>query len=281
MREQATSARLRAGCDANAPALRIYLAGGLQIEAGDRVVSERLLPGPLGRRLLAMLAAEHARPISHHELADEVWQGAPPTAWATSLKALVSRTRAALNTCGLPGTTLIAGAPGIYRFILPPRAWVDIDVAKSSAHEGEAKLQQGELNEAANELFVAKLITHRGFLPGMTGEWVERRRAEFAELRLRALQCSARVNLAAGSFTDAARDARRAIDAEPLRESSWWLLMDAHAASGDVASAIQAYEHCRSTLDHTLGIVPSLATRERHAALLASNNGDFQVDRQL
>jgi DNA-binding SARP family transcriptional activator len=55
--------------------------------------------------------------------------------------------------------------------------------------------------------------------------------------------------------------------------------MDAHAASGDVASAIQVYERCRSTLDHTLGIVPSLATRERHAALLAGNNGDFREDR--
>jgi DNA-binding SARP family transcriptional activator len=228
-----------------------------------------------------MLAAEHARPISHHELADELWRGEPPTAWVTSLKALVSRTRAALNACGMPGTTLIVGAPGIYRFILPPRGWVDVDVAKSSTHQAEARLQQGDLEEAANELFVAKLITHRGFLPGMTGEWVERRRGEFAELRLRALQCSARVNLATSSFMDAIRDARRAIDADPLRESSWWLLMDAHAANGDLASAIRAYEHCRSTLDDALGIVPSLATRERHAALLASNNGDSRADGQL
>jgi DNA-binding SARP family transcriptional activator len=44
--------------------------------------------------------------------------------------------------------------------------------------------------------------------------------------------------------------------------------MDAHAAAGDLASAIAAYERCRTTLDDSLGITPSAATRERHAKLL-------------
>jgi DNA-binding SARP family transcriptional activator len=239
------------------------------LEADDQVVGERQLPGPLGRHLLAMLAAEHTRAIGHDELADEIWHGVPPPAWAASLKALVSRIRTVLTAAGLDGGSLIAGAPGSYRFVLPPGGWVDVDAAKSATHEAEGKLANNDLGHSAQELFVAKLITERPLLPGMTGLWVERRRVDFDELKIRALQCSARVNLAGGSFAAAVRDAQRAVAADPLREASWWLLMDAHAGTGDLASAIAAYERCRSTLDQELGIPPSPATRERHAAILA------------
>lgn len=100
------------------------------------------------------------------------------------------------------------------------------------------------------------------------------RRADFADLKIRTLQCSASVNLAISSFKASARDAQRAVDADPLRESNWWLLMDAHAGTGDLASAITAYERCRSTLARELGITPSPATRERHAAILARTSRD-------
>jgi len=274
MQSEARGDPLRFGCDAHAARVRIYLAGGIFLESRGRIVDERQLPGPLGRHLLAMLAAEHNRPVGNDELADEIWAGAPPAAWTTSLKALVSRTRAAITAAGMDGSSLIVGAPGIYRFVLPPGAWIDVDVAKSAAHEAEGKLANRDLAGARQQLFVAKLVTSRPFLPGVTGDWVERRRAEFADLRIRTLQCSARVNLANGIFTAAVRDAQRAVNADPLRESSWWLLMDAHAATGDLASAIAAYERCRSTLDQDLGIPPSPATRQRHAALLAAANGD-------
>ena len=272
MGSDARDARLRAGCDVHVPPLRVYLAGGLCLEAGDRIIGERQLPGPLGRHLLAMLAAEHTHAIGHDELAEEIWHGAPPAAWAASLKALVSRIRAVITAAGLDGGLLIAGAPGIYRFVLPAGGWVDVDAAKSATHEAEGQLAKGDLTHSAQQLFVAKLITARPLLPGMTGLWLERRRADFAELKIRALQCSARVNLATGSFAPAVRDAQRAVGADPLRESSWWLLMDAHAGTGDLASAIAAYERCRSTLDQELGIPPSPATRQRHAAILAQTN---------
>jgi len=273
MGSDAREARLRVSCEMHAPPLRVYLAGGICLEAGDRIVGERQLPGPLGRHLFAMLAADHARAIGHDELAEEIWQGAPPPAWAASLKALVSRTRAVITAAGLDGASLITGAPGIYRFVLPPSGWVDIDAAKSATHEAEAKLANGEPALSAQQLFVAKLITDRPFLPGMTGQWVERHRADFVDLRIRALQCSARANLATGFFAAAIRDAQRAVEADPLRESSWWLLMDAHVGTGDLASATAAYQRCRSTLAQELGIAPSPGTRERQATILALTSG--------
>ncbi len=106
---------MRAGCDAHAPSFRVYLAGGICLESAGQIVGGRQLPGPLGRHLLAMLAAEHNRPIGNDELAEEIWHGAPPPAWATSLKAFVSRTRAVITAAGMDGGSLIVGARGVYR----------------------------------------------------------------------------------------------------------------------------------------------------------------------
>lgn len=263
--------RLQAGRDRGATALRVYLAGEILVEAGQRLVQERQLPGPLGRHLLALLAAEHGRAIGHDEIAEEIWNGTPPAAWRSSLKALVSRTRATLMTAGLPGASLLAGAPGVYRFCLPADGWVDLNAARSATHAAETKLSRGDLTGAAQDVFVAKMITARPLLAGATGSWLDARRAWLSELRLRAVQCSTRIDLARGAFGEAAREAQRAVELSPLQEPNWWLLLDAYAAAGDLASAVDAYERCRGTLFDALGITPSPATRERHAALLAQS----------
>ena len=44
--------------------------------------------------------------------------------------------------------------------------------------------------------------------------------------------------------------------------------MDAHAAAGDTASALDAFGRCQLTLREALGVGPSEATRERHTSLL-------------
>ncbi len=103
-----------------------------------------MLPDPKGRHLLAFLAAEHTRAVGHDEIADELWSEGCPPAWTASLKALTSRIRSALTAAGLDGQRLLAGAPGIYRFRLPARAWIDVDAARSAAHNAETLLGRGQ-----------------------------------------------------------------------------------------------------------------------------------------
>jgi SARP family transcriptional regulator, regulator of embCAB operon len=233
------------------------------------LLHERLLPGPQGRHLLAFLAAEHTRAVGHDELAEELWESSPPRAWATSLKALASRIRAALTAAGFDGAELIAGAPGVYRFRLPDRGWVDLDAARASVHDAEALLGRGDLDGALRQSFVTRLIASRSLLPGQTGPWLERTRRQLSELHLRSVECSARAHIANGAPARAIRDAQLALEAGPLRETAWRLLMDAHAAAGDTASALEVFARCQSTLRDALGVGPSPATRECHTALLA------------
>jgi DNA-binding SARP family transcriptional activator len=251
------------------PSLRAYLAGEVCVEAEGGVVGAEQLPGPLGRHLLAYLIAEHGRAIGHDEVADELWDGAPPAAWRASLKALVSRLRAALAARGLDGGALLQGAPGVYRFKLPADGWVDLDAARAAVHAAEALLRAGEPRAAANEAFVARLISARRVLPGRTGPWLERCRRDLVEIRIRALECGVRAHLARGVPVQAIRDAQLAVELAPLREPAWRLLMDAHAAADDLASALHAYARCRDALSEALGVGPSPATRECHEKLLA------------
>jgi DNA-binding SARP family transcriptional activator len=251
-----------------APSVRVYLAGEVCLEADDRFVPERLLPGPLGRHLLAFLVGEHARPVGHDELVEELWQDAPPPAWTVSLKALASRIRAALTAAGFDGPRLLVGAPGVYRFLLPERGWVDLDAARSAAHEAETLLARGNPDGAIAAAFVTRLITARPVLPGQTGPWLEHCRRRQSDLRLRALECSARAHIARGGPARAVRDAELALELAPLREPTWRLLMDAHEAAGDTASALDAFARCQLVLREALGVGPSPVTRERHSALL-------------
>jgi DNA-binding SARP family transcriptional activator len=248
--------------------MRVYLTGPLCLEAGEHLLAESALPGPQGRHLLGFLAAEHARPLSRDELASEIWQASLPPAWESSLKSIVSKVRAALGRAGLPGTELIPNAFGAYQFRLPGHGWVDVDAAVLAVHLAEAAAQGGDLDGAAGHAFVARLVTARPFLPGVEGMWADQRRRRLHELRIRAVECMAGVQLKRGQAAAAIQSAELLLELDELRESGWRILMRAHAAAGNVGTALRAFDRCRRTLREQLGAVPSPSTRAVHIELL-------------
>jgi DNA-binding SARP family transcriptional activator len=58
--------------------LRIYLTGTISVQHATMLVPQRAFPGPQGRVVFAMLAAEHGTPVSRDQLAEELWNGKPP-----------------------------------------------------------------------------------------------------------------------------------------------------------------------------------------------------------
>jgi DNA-binding SARP family transcriptional activator len=52
---------------------RIYLAGHLSLENGDRLVTEGAFPGRQGRLAFVFLAANRNRPVGRTELVDVIW----------------------------------------------------------------------------------------------------------------------------------------------------------------------------------------------------------------
>jgi DNA-binding SARP family transcriptional activator len=240
--------------------VRVYLTGPLCLEAGERLLGESALPGPQARHLLGFLAAEHARPLSRDELAAELWPDQLPAAWENSLKALISKIRAALSRAGF----------GAYQFRLPPGGWVDVDAAALAVHLAEAALAAGDPGLAAREAFVARLITARPFLPGVAGAWADGWRRRLHEQRIRAVETMASADLQRGQLATAIQGAELVLGLDELRESSWRILMRAHAAAGNTGTALRCYERCRQALDEQLGAVPSPSTRAAHRELITS-----------
>ena len=114
-------------------------------------------------------------------------------------------------------------------------------------------------------------VTAAPFLLAHDHPWVEQRRRELEELRLRTLERvgSAALELGGSGIGAAERSGRAIVDSAPFRESGHVLLMEALAARGDVAEALRAYEGLRVRLRDELGAIPGADLRALHERLLA------------
>jgi DNA-binding SARP family transcriptional activator len=235
--------------------LRIYVAGKVALEDGDVLVSERGFPGRQGRLAFAILVTLRSQAVAADRLADILWEGAPPAAWRTAVRALMSKLRGVLARA-TPDAE-IEQAFGCYQLRLPADAWVDLEVAAASAHEAEAALRAGDLAGANGAALAANAIARRPFLPGDEGAWVEEQRAAMRDIRIRALTVRSAASFASGDPLGSAADAELMIALDPYRESAYVQLMHAHVAAGNTALALATYERLRAKLEDEMGVDPS------------------------
>ena len=247
-------------------AVEVRLLGRLTIEVdGTRADESRL--GDLGRKALAYLVLERRRPIPRDELAEVLWGEGLPATWSAALRGVISRLRSTLSDAGLAGPDVLRSHVGCYQLQLPTDAVVDVErveAALASARSHIAIAPDRALRTAAEAVEMAG----RQFLPGASGEWVERQQAALAGVRLRALELLTEAASVAGDAGTAVAAAEQAIALAPLRESAHQGLMTAHACAGNRAAALRAYEDCRRVLADELGVDPSPHTYELYVRLL-------------
>src|SRR5207302_1004888 len=134
----------------------------------------------------------------------------------------------------------------------PADAWLDLEATAAAIDEAEAALRAGDAGRAFGFAGVAYAIANRPFLAGDDGVWVETQRATLERQFLRALDCLARIWLAAAEPVHAVELATQALAIDPYRESSYQLLMQAHAACGNTPEAIRVYHRLRDLLEREL-----------------------------
>jgi len=230
--------------------------------AGERI--EEDLPGRQGRLLFAYLVVNRDRLASRDELADALWPAGLPSAPDSALSALLSKLRRLLPDGAVLGRDQI-------RLELGQQARVDVEAARDAIHRAEALLAAADWFAAAGPTLVAHNISRRTFLPGEEAEWIAELRRELAEIRVRALECTARRNLGLGGseLVLAERAARRLVDLAPYRESGYAALMEALERQGNIAEALWVYEDLRRRLRRDLGAAPSPAVQRVHERLLS------------
>jgi len=242
------------------PAIR--LCGRFEVTL-DGQRGTRSLPGRQGPLVLAYLACNRSRAVTRDELIDVLWPSGSPANPEDVLGALLSKLRRALGSTALRGRRELM-------LVLPADASIDLELAAQAVGQAELALGAGDARLAFDQAQAASEVLAGGFLPGHEGLWVQEKRRELEELRLGALECVARAGLAlaGGQLAAAEVAARGLIDAEPLRERGYRLLMEVLAARGDIAAALQAYEQLRVRLRDELGVTPAAAIRALHARLL-------------
>lgn len=238
----------------------IIVRGGRRVEGG--------LPGRQGVLLWGYLVLHRRRAVSRHELMDAVWGDAWPEAPDAGLRALLSKTRAALGSHTLTGRSAL-------RLNLPAGTRVDIEDAREATHRAEAAVARGDWASAWGPARVALLIAQRGFLTGVDAPWVDPVRAEVARMERRALHCVAVTGIELGGpeLESAERAARRLVETAPMEERGHRCLIQVLTRRGEAAEALAVYEDLRHRLRDALGAEPGPETRALHRELLDMTAG--------
>jgi DNA-binding SARP family transcriptional activator len=247
--------------------LRMFAAGRITVEAGD-VLVERHLGSRQARLAFAFLLAERNRAVSRDELAEVLWPNQLPRSWEAAVRGVVSKVRHFVEEAGLPGGQTLTCAFGCYQLRLPPDTVVDLDLTASALEAAELAINEGDIDVACTQALVAHSLASQTFLPGEDGEWIDRCRAERRTQLLRALEILAEVWSQRGEVAQGVLVAEEAVALEPFKETAHRRLMQAHAAAGNRAEALRAYERCRRLLAEELGVDPSPETEAAYLELL-------------
>jgi len=248
------------------PRTRIRLCGPLEVEIDGRDFAPTL-PGGQAGWLLCYLLASRERAADRDELIDLIWPERPPKDPQADLRALLSRLRRVLAPATLDGRERL-------RLALPEPVWLDVEEATRSIKTARAAAKSTDWKSAAEQSEAALELLRPGFLPAHEGDWVDARRRELEELELEALEWLARSGLAlVGPQLGAAeRASRELIARSPYRETGYRFLMEALAASGNVAEALRVYEQLRVLLREELGAAPAAELQGLHQRLLAGES---------
>ena len=145
-----------------------------------------------------------------------------------------------------------------------------MQAATGAIDRAESALRGSEPQVAWAWAHVAYQISRRSFLMGEEGPWVTLKRAELRDVLVRANECLSEPSIWSAEPEYAARHATEAVNLEPFRETSYQLLMRAHAAVGNRAEALRVYERCRCLLSEELGVSPSSQTEAVYLDILRS-----------
>ena len=213
--------------------------------------------------LLAYLVLNRDRYVGREELIGALWPFQAPRSQDAALRTLLSRLRSVLGSSALAGRDELG-------LVLPEPVWIDIEAAVVEVQRAQETLDRGDVRSAWALAQVPLNIAGRGLLPGSQARWLEPRRRELEDVRLRALEVIGRAGLSLGGtqLASVERAARNLIEAEPYRESGYALLMEALALQGNVAEGLLVFDRLRTLLRDELGTMPSAGTIALHERLL-------------
>jgi DNA-binding SARP family transcriptional activator len=226
--------------------------------------------------LLAVLLWRANQPVPTGELAELVWDGAPPRGAPEAIRALFTRLRRRLGTRA--AARIVTRAPGYA--IEVSGGELDASVFETLALRAGAAVRVGQWAQAARTGSEAMRLwrgTPLADVPSqlLRDQWVPR----LEQLHVQALEWRIEANLQNGLHEELIPELRSLATDYPLRERFHAQLILALARACRRAEALAAYRHARRVLVDELGIEPGPELRDLHERILAANH-EFLVPPQ-
>lgn len=223
--------------------MAVRLLGPLELVVGRVAVD---VGGPRQRVVLAMLALNANRVTTVDQLVDAIWDTSPPSTARAQIQTCVSSLRKVIGDS-------IRTRPAGYLLEIAAEE-LDTEVFATLLSQARDQADAGQLADAATTLRTALGLWRGPALAGVPSDLVQRGAALLEERRLAALEECARLDLELGRHERIIAELRALVDAHPLRERLYGLLMLALYRSGRQAEALEVCRRARTTLVTEMGI---------------------------
>ena len=231
-----------------------------------RAAHGRLEMGPPQQRaVLAALAVDAGRPVFRDTLVDRIWSGRAPEGAASALYAHVNRIRRALADAADEEPVRLGRRSGGYVLEVDPQ---EVDLHRFRRLTLAARDRQQPADERARLLREALDLWRGEPLADLSGEWPARMRDSWEEERLDAAVAWAQAELRMGRQDEVIGPIRDLVARHLLSERPIGVLMQALAAAGRDAEALECYAIARSRLVEALGTEPGRELQDVHLAIL-------------
>jgi DNA-binding SARP family transcriptional activator len=247
--------------------VQFKVLGPLQVTTGDFCGSSTVATARL-RVLLAALLWRPNQPMPADEIAELVWDGAPPSGAPDAIRTLVMRLRRRLDTPA--AARIVTRSPGYAIEISDDE--LDASLFETLTRQSGTAVRAEQWAETARTAAEALALWRGTALADIPSQLLRDRWVpHLDQLHVQAVEWRIEADLHAGRHEQLIPQLRELTAQHPVREHFHGQLMLALYRCGRQAEALAAYQHARRTLIDELGIEPGPGLRDLHKRILAGD----------
>src|SRR5215469_8313570 len=245
--------------------MQFKVLGPLQVIAGN---SNTISAGRL-RTLLAVLLWRANQPMAADEIAELVWDGAPPSGAPDAIRVLVMRLRRQLDTRA--AARIVTRSPGYTIEVSGDE--LDATLFETLILQTGAAVRAGQWARTARTASEALGLWRGKALSDIPSQLLRDRWVpHLDQTRLQALEWRIEAHLHLGRHEHVVAELTDLTVRHPLRERFHVQLMLALTRCGRQAEALETYQQARRALVEELGIEPGPELRAMHERILSGKS---------
>jgi len=230
--------------------LHLNLFGGFSIRNTEDIAFSL---GQKSQSLVCLLALGQGMNATREKAAGLIWSNRTDEQARASLRQELSQIRRILGS-----GAIASNKQSIW--LVPEIVTVDACQFRTAISEAASQHHCTKYLEVAGTLYTGQILDGHNFKSDSFEEWILSERRVLDNEALGVMIQLAQYNLDQGQYDKASHWASRAIEIEPLRETSHCLLCEALALSGNRAAALAKFAQLKTLLATELGIAPTELT---------------------